>query len=65
MSATKSWSIHCDGCGESDGGDLGATTAGERRRDLVRDGWSVNAPGGTDWCTDCKADGTMRRALSR
>lgn len=70
MSAIRSWTIQCDGCGNSDGGDLGAQTAAERRRDLAFDygdgaQWSVSAPGGTDWCGECRADGTMRAALQR
>lgn len=65
MRARRSWTIHCDGCGESDLGGMGAETAEERRADLARDGWSVSAPGGTDWCPECKAKGLMRAALQR
>lgn len=70
MSAIKSWTIQCDGCGESDGGDLGARTAQSRRDDLSFDHgdgeyWSVNAPGGTDWCWVCRENGTMKAALQR
>lgn len=70
MSAVRSWTIQCDGCGQSDGGDLGATTAASRRADLSFDHgdgehWSVSAPGGTDWCPSCRNDGTMRAALQR
>jgi len=57
MSARKSWTINCDGCGDSDGGDLGAETADERRRELRHDGWHINLPGGRDVCPDCWKDG--------
>lgn len=56
MSARKSWTIWCDGCGESDGGDLSAETAQERREDLRHEGWRVNLPGGKDLCPDCPTE---------
>lgn len=54
MTARKSWTIWCDRCGESDGSDLGAETARERRRELMDQGWKVNQLGGRDYCEGCK-----------
>ncbi len=59
MSARKSWTINCDQCGTSDEGDLGATTAQERRDELAAEGWRVNLPGGRDVCEACW-DGGLR-----
>ena len=54
MTATKSWTIHCDGCGDSLGdGDLGAETAAEARRQAANRG-AVVRPGGRDYCDECK-----------
>ncbi len=62
MTATKSWTINCDGCGLSDESDLAASTAGERRRALAFDhgdgmAWHVNLAGGRDVCGYCWAEG--------
>jgi len=57
VSATPSYTIHCDGCGQSDDGDLGAQTAQERRDELKAEGWHVNRPGGRDVCDGCWEEG--------
>ena len=58
MSATKSWTIHCDGCGENIGNsDLGDRTAAEGRYQAKLDGGHVNLPGGRDICADCWDEG--------
>lgn len=63
MSAWKSWTICCDHCSDSDGGDLGAETAQERRDDISKREpdpayrWHCNLPGGRDVCGDCWARG--------
>jgi hypothetical protein len=54
MSATRSWTIQCDGCGENLGSaDLGNETAAEARRQAKFDGAHVNLPGGRDICEGC------------
>jgi hypothetical protein len=58
MSATKSWTINCDGCGENMGNsDLGDRTATQAREFAKHDGGHVNLPGGRDICEDCWEDG--------
>jgi hypothetical protein len=58
MTAIKSWTIQCDGCGDSIGsGDLGDRTAAEGRYQAKADGAHVNLPGGRDICAGCWAEG--------
>lgn len=66
MSATASWTIHCDGCGDTGNPTLGNETATDARKEcrIISD-WSVGAPGGTDWCPECRENGTMKAGLQR
>lgn len=58
MSATKSWTINCDGCGLSIGTqDLGDRTAKEAREQAKFDGAHVNLAGGRDICAVCWSEG--------
>jgi hypothetical protein len=57
VSARKAWLLTCDGCGESDEGDLSAETAAERRAEAQFDGWHVGLLGGRDLCPSCWDEG--------
>jgi len=58
MSATKSWTVHCDVCEENVGSaDLGDRTAREAREQARRDGAHVGLPGGRDICETCWDNG--------
>ena len=52
MSATKSWTINCDECGEAGNTDLGCTTAAEARRE-ARDWSGFIRRKGRDLCEIC------------
>lgn len=49
------YTIACDGCGTVGGGSR--TSAKAARAELAADaGWRVNAPGGRDFCKDCRPE---------
>lgn len=58
MTAIRSWTIQCDGCGDNLGrGDLSEQTAYEARSFAKSWGAHVNLPGGRDLCQVCWEDG--------
>lgn len=58
MTATPSWTVNCDHCGDSLGsGDLSDRTAAEARLQAKEDGAHVNLPRGRDICRFCWDEG--------